>query len=210
MFKLVVCRGGRGRGDRGRGRGDRGRGRGRGKEEKVMQFLETNLASLASCDDHLVLSWTKMITYGFIWSRTCEWDDNDGEFNSWNLYFNFPQEWIPVTKLGRLVKDGKIKSLEEIYLFSLPIKVILLGLLFVLQLRPDELFTRRSSERFVLSTCVLIWRFCILFVEAVPRLIIVYLPPGARDHWPLPWTCPEGWGPEDHACPEADQSWTED
>ena len=35
------------------------------------------------------------------------------------------KEWIPVTKLGRLVKDGKIKSLEEIYLFSLPIKVSL-------------------------------------------------------------------------------------
>merc|ERR1712107_598784 len=32
------------------------------------------------------------------------------------------KEWIPATKLGRLVKDGKIKSLEEIYLFSLPIK----------------------------------------------------------------------------------------
>merc|ERR1711892_1656393 len=32
------------------------------------------------------------------------------------------KEWIPVTKLGRLVKDGKIKSLEEIYLFPLPIK----------------------------------------------------------------------------------------
>uniref|UniRef100_A0A2K5JMP3 40S ribosomal protein S2 n=1 Tax=Colobus angolensis palliatus TaxID=336983 RepID=A0A2K5JMP3_COLAP len=31
-------------------------------------------------------------------------------------------EWMPVTKLGRLVKDMKIKSLEEIYLFSLPIK----------------------------------------------------------------------------------------
>ena len=29
---------------------------------------------------------------------------------------------VPVTKLGRLVKDGKIKSMEEIYLFSLPIK----------------------------------------------------------------------------------------
>jgi len=27
-----------------------------------------------------------------------------------------------VTKLGRLVRDGKIRSLEEIYLFSLPIK----------------------------------------------------------------------------------------
>ncbi|XP_057672674.1 40S ribosomal protein S2-like [Diorhabda carinulata] len=32
------------------------------------------------------------------------------------------KEWVPVTKLGRLVKDGKIRSLEEIYLFSLPIK----------------------------------------------------------------------------------------
>lgn len=29
---------------------------------------------------------------------------------------------VPVTKLGRLVNDGKIKSMEEIYLFSLPIK----------------------------------------------------------------------------------------
>merc|ERR1712119_22251 len=32
------------------------------------------------------------------------------------------KQWQPVTKLGRLVKDGKVKSLEEIYLFSLPIK----------------------------------------------------------------------------------------
>lgn len=31
--------------------------------------------------------------------------------------------WVPVTKLGRLVSDGKIRTLEEIYLFSLPIKV---------------------------------------------------------------------------------------
>lgn len=31
-------------------------------------------------------------------------------------------EWVPVTKLGRLVKDGKIKSIEEIFLFSMPIK----------------------------------------------------------------------------------------
>lgn len=31
-------------------------------------------------------------------------------------------QWVPVTKLGRLVKDMKIKSLEEIYLYSLPIK----------------------------------------------------------------------------------------
>merc|ERR1712086_604088 len=32
------------------------------------------------------------------------------------------KEWVPVTKLGRLVKDGKINSLEDIYLNSLPIK----------------------------------------------------------------------------------------
>merc|ERR1712224_1157354 len=32
------------------------------------------------------------------------------------------KEWVPVTKLGRLVKDMKIKTLEDIYLFSLPIK----------------------------------------------------------------------------------------
>jgi len=31
-------------------------------------------------------------------------------------------EWTPLTKLGRLVNAKKIKSLEEIYLFSLPIK----------------------------------------------------------------------------------------
>jgi small subunit ribosomal protein S2e len=31
-------------------------------------------------------------------------------------------EWVPVTKLGRLVKASKIKCIEEIYLFSLPIK----------------------------------------------------------------------------------------
>lgn len=32
------------------------------------------------------------------------------------------KEWVPVTKLGRLVKDGKILSLEDMYLHSLPIK----------------------------------------------------------------------------------------
>ena len=32
------------------------------------------------------------------------------------------KEWLLDTKLGPLVKDMKIKFLEEIYLFSLPIK----------------------------------------------------------------------------------------
>lgn len=34
------------------------------------------------------------------------------------------KEWIPVTKLGRLVKDGKVKTIEEIFKFSLPVKEI--------------------------------------------------------------------------------------
>ncbi|XP_050281268.1 40S ribosomal protein S2-2-like [Quercus robur] len=32
------------------------------------------------------------------------------------------EKWVPVTKLKRLVKSNKIKSLEQIYLHSLPIK----------------------------------------------------------------------------------------
>jgi small subunit ribosomal protein S2e len=32
------------------------------------------------------------------------------------------KEWMPVTKLGRLVKEGKIDNIEQIYLHSLPIK----------------------------------------------------------------------------------------
>ena len=32
------------------------------------------------------------------------------------------EKWVPVTKLGRLVKENKIRSLEQIYLHSLPIK----------------------------------------------------------------------------------------
>lgn len=32
------------------------------------------------------------------------------------------KDWVPVTRLGRLVKEEKIKSLEEIYRMSLPIK----------------------------------------------------------------------------------------
>ena len=39
------------------------------------------------------------------------------------------KQWVPVTKLGRLVNDGKIRTLEEIYLFSLPVKVSLFTLL---------------------------------------------------------------------------------
>lgn len=33
------------------------------------------------------------------------------------------EEWTPCTKLGKLVKNGKVHSIEDIYLHSLPIKV---------------------------------------------------------------------------------------
>merc|ERR1712178_564056 len=32
------------------------------------------------------------------------------------------EEWIPCTKLGRLVKDSKIRNIGDIYYFSMPIK----------------------------------------------------------------------------------------
>ena len=32
------------------------------------------------------------------------------------------EKWVPVTKLGQLVYDDKMKSLDQIYLHSLPIK----------------------------------------------------------------------------------------
>ena len=32
------------------------------------------------------------------------------------------KDWVPCTKIGRLVKEGKIESLENIFLFSMPIK----------------------------------------------------------------------------------------
>ncbi|GBF93682.1 40S ribosomal protein S2 [Raphidocelis subcapitata] len=32
------------------------------------------------------------------------------------------EKWVPCTKLGRLVQQGKIKNLETIYLFSMPVK----------------------------------------------------------------------------------------
>merc|ERR1711898_41771 len=32
------------------------------------------------------------------------------------------EEWIPCTKLGRLVKDGKIRTIDDIFYFSMPVK----------------------------------------------------------------------------------------
>ena len=47
------------------------------------------------------------------------------------------KDWTPLTKLGRLVKYGQIKSLEEIYTYSIPIKESQIV---------DELLTRAKKE----------------------------------------------------------------
>jgi len=55
-----------------------------------------------------------------------------------------------VTKLGRLVKDMKIKTLEEIYLYSLPIKVLKLTSqipVFIFYGRFMDLEVNNTSER---------------------------------------------------------------
>ncbi|KAL8467422.1 hypothetical protein ACS0TY_030896 [Phlomoides rotata] len=45
-----------------------------------------------------------------------------GRVGRWPRCESEEEKWVPMTKLGRLVRDGKIKSLEQIYLHSLPIK----------------------------------------------------------------------------------------
>lgn len=54
------------------------------------------------------------------------------------------KEWQPVTKLGRLVKAGKINSMEEIYLHSLPIKEYQIVDNFLPKLK-DEVMKVRSA-----------------------------------------------------------------
>ena len=60
---------------------------------------------------------------------------------------NEEKEWQPVTKLGRLVKAGKIKSMEEIYLHSLPIKEYQIVDWFLPKLK-DEVMKVSQSEGF--------------------------------------------------------------
>jgi small subunit ribosomal protein S2e len=54
------------------------------------------------------------------------------------------KEWQPVTKLGRLVKAGKITSMEQIYLHSLPIKEYQIVDFFLPKLK-DEVMKVRST-----------------------------------------------------------------
>jgi len=60
---------------------------------------------------------------------------------------NEEKEWQPVTKLGRLVKEGKIKSMEEIYLHSLPIKEYQIVDFFLPKLKDEVMKVRFSNPR---------------------------------------------------------------
>lgn len=56
-----------------------------------------------------------------------------------------------MTKLGRLVKAGRIKSMEEIYLHSLPIKEYQIVDFFLPKLK-DEVMKVRSTTAIIFIT----------------------------------------------------------
>ena len=56
------------------------------------------------------------------------------------------KEWQPVTKLGRLVKAGKIRSIEEIYLHSLPIKEFQIVDFFLPKLKDEVMKVSSTSH----------------------------------------------------------------
>ena len=52
---------------------------------------------------------------------------------------------MPVTKLGRLVKSGKITNMEEIYLHSLPIKEYQIVDFFLPKLKDEVMKVRAET-----------------------------------------------------------------
>jgi len=56
------------------------------------------------------------------------------------------KEWQPVTKLGRLVKAGKITSMEQIYLHSLPIKEYQIVDHFLPKLKDEVMKVRQDPQ----------------------------------------------------------------
>lgn len=55
------------------------------------------------------------------------------------------KEWQPVTKLGRLVKAGKITSMEQIYLHSLPVKEYQIVDFFLPKLKDEVMKVRHNT-----------------------------------------------------------------
>lgn len=61
------------------------------------------------------------------------------------------KEWQPVTKLGRLVKAGKITSMEQIYLHSLPVKEYQIVDAFLPKLKDEVMKVRNEILDFVFA-----------------------------------------------------------
>ena len=61
------------------------------------------------------------------------------------------KEWQPVTKLGRLVKAGKITSMEQIYLHSLPVKEYQIVDFFLPKLKDEVMKVRQSLGEYALA-----------------------------------------------------------
>ena len=103
------------------------------------------------------------------------------------------KEWQPVTKLGRLVKAGKIKSMEEIYLHSLPIKEYQIVDFFLPKLKDEVMKVSVDHNRYnSVSSTISDGRWLILVssiadqarAEANPRWS-AYPIQGHRCHWRL-------------------------
>ena len=62
------------------------------------------------------------------------------------------KEWQPVTKLGRLVKAGKITSMEQIYLHSLPVKEYQIVDFFLPKLKDEVMKVRNERLNTAMST----------------------------------------------------------
>lgn len=69
------------------------------------------------------------------------------------------KEWQPVTKLGRLVKAGKITSMEQIYLHSLPIKEYQIVDFFLPKLKDEVMKVRFNKPAIPNPTMRTIWRY---------------------------------------------------
>ena len=90
--------------------------------------------------------------------------------------------WTPVTKLGRLVKEGKIGSIEEIFLFSLPVKEAEIIDFFL----KDKLEDQGSF-----TYCLILWfKVALCFPSYILRLFDILN------------------SDEDYACPETIQCWS--
>lgn len=66
--------------------------------------------------------------------------------------------WEPVTKLGRLVKAGKIQSMEEIYLHSLPIKEYQIVDQFLPKLKDEVMKVSEKPTTIFFANIHAIWR----------------------------------------------------